>query len=146
MTNGYRGPGAVKVTDPRNAVSGDRKKLKVLLRLGVYLYKYKWIVLLAIAMTVASNLFALIGPRLSGKAIDAIQFGKGAVDFETVFYYCGLMIVFYLDLRNPMMGFLVGVPFLVLAACTCISSIATGILLYADWRRIVKYRQKHAIK
>ena len=27
-----------------------------------------------------------------------------------------------------------------------ISSIATGILLYADWRRIVKYRQKHAIK
>jgi len=96
LTNGYRGPGAVKVTDPRNAVSGDRKKLKVLLRLGVYLYKYKWIVLLAIAMTVASNLFALIGPRLSGKAIDAIQFGKGAVDFEQVFYYCSLMALFYL--------------------------------------------------
>ena len=52
----------------------------------------------------------------------------------------------YLDLRNPMMGFLVGAPFLVLAACTCLSSIATGILLYADWRRIVKYRQKQAIK
>ncbi len=95
MTNGYKMPGGIKVTDPKNAVSGDRKKLKVLLRLGVYLYKYKWIVLLAIAMTVASNLFALIGPRLSGKAIDAIQFGKGAVDFETVFYYCALMAVFY---------------------------------------------------
>ena len=48
--------------------------------------------------------------------------------------------------RNPMMGFLVGTPFLVLAASTCLSSIATGIFLYADWRRIMKYRQKHAIK
>ena len=57
-----------------------------------------------------------------------------------------LLIGFYLDLRNPMMGFLVGAPFLVLAACTCLSSIATGIFLYADWRRIMKYRQKHAIK
>ena len=57
-----------------------------------------------------------------------------------------LMIVFYLDLRNPMMGFLVGAPFLVLAACTCLSSVATGILLYADWRKMVKYRQNHTIK
>ena len=57
-----------------------------------------------------------------------------------------LLIVMYLNSRNPMMGFLVGAPFLVLAACTCLSSIATGILLYADWRRIMKYRQKHAIK
>jgi len=95
LNNGFRMPGNVKVTDPRNAVSGDRKKLKVLLRLGVYLFKYKWILLLAIAMTVASNLFALIGPRLSGKAIDAIL-GKDAVIFEQVFYYCTLMAVFYL--------------------------------------------------
>ena len=57
-----------------------------------------------------------------------------------------LMIVFYLDLRNPMMGFLVGAPFLVLAACTCLSSVATGILLYADWRKMVKYSQNHTIK
>ena len=95
MTNGYRGPGGgVKVTDPRNVVSTDRKKLKVLLRLGIYLAKFKWIVLLAILMTVSSNLFALIGPRLSGKAIDAIV-GEGQVIFETVFYYCALMAMFY---------------------------------------------------
>lgn len=93
MNNSFRMPGGVKVTDPRNA--GGGKKLRVLLRLGVYLYKYKWIVLLALALTVASNLFALIGPQLSGMAIDAIEFGQGAVAFRQVFYYCGLMAVFY---------------------------------------------------
>ena len=48
----------------------------------------------------------------------------------TISLNLALLIVFYLDLRNPMMGFLVGAPFLVLAACTCLSSIVTGILLY----------------
>ena len=57
-----------------------------------------------------------------------------------------LLIVFYLDLRNPMMGFLEGAPFLVLAAGACLSSIVTGIVLYSQWRKLVKYRQKHAIK
>jgi len=95
LNNSFRMPTGVKATDPRSAVSGDRKKLKVLLRLGVYLMKYKWIVLLAILMTVASNLFALIGPKLSGMAIDSIV-GKGAVNFQKVFFYCALMAVFYL--------------------------------------------------
>jgi len=95
LNNSFKMPGGVKVTDPRNGVSTDRKKWKVLLRLGVYLYKYKWIVLLAVAVTVASNLFALIGPKLSGFAIDAIELGKGSVDFSRVFYYCALMAVFY---------------------------------------------------
>lgn len=75
-----------------------------------------------------------------------MRFLKSVLPNLSISLNLALMIVFYLDLRNPMMGFLVGAPFLVLAACTCISSIATGILLYADWRRIVKYRQKHAIK
>ena len=46
-----------------------------------------------------------------------------------------LLIVIYLDLRNPMMGFLVGTPFLVLVASSCICSIATGIILYSQWRK-----------
>lgn len=46
-----------------------------------------------------------------------------------------LLIVVYLDLRNPMMGFLVGTPFLVLVIATALSSILSGILLYADWRK-----------
>lgn len=46
-----------------------------------------------------------------------------------------LMIVIYLDLRNPMMGFLSGGPFLVLALLTALSSIATAIVLYRDYRK-----------
>ncbi len=72
------------------------RKLKVLLRLGVYLFKYKGTLLLALALTFASNLFSLIGPQLSGYAIDAIEPGKGAVIFNKVIYYCVLMAIFYI--------------------------------------------------
>ncbi len=69
---------------------------KILLRLWRYLYRYKWLVFLALVMSIASNLFALVGPMLCGYAIDAIQPGKGKVDFQSVFFYCVLMLVFYL--------------------------------------------------
>ena len=72
----------------------DRKK--VLRRLWKYLYAHKWLMLLAFVLTVSSNVLALIGPTLSGWAIDSIGTEPGAVNFEKVFYYCGLMIVFYL--------------------------------------------------
>ncbi len=67
-----------------------------MLRLGVYMMKYKFLLLFALALTVGSNVMALIGPMLSGYAIDAIELGKGKVDFQRVFYYAGLMVVFYL--------------------------------------------------
>jgi ATP-binding cassette subfamily B protein len=67
----------------------------VIRRLWGYIYHYKWMLALATFLTIASNLFALIGPMLSGYAIDAIQPGKGLVVFKTVFYYAVLMIVFY---------------------------------------------------
>lgn len=69
---------------------------KVLSRLWSYLYQHKWMVLLALLLTLASNLLALIGPMLSGYAIDAIGLGKGQVQFQVVFYNCLLMIIFYL--------------------------------------------------
>ena len=46
-----------------------------------------------------------------------------------------LMIVIYLDMRNPMMGFLIGTPFVVLAVSCCVCSIATAVVLYAGYRR-----------
>lgn len=73
----------------------DRKK--VLLRMWGYLYRHKWMLLGALVLTVTSNLLALIGPMLSGKAIDAIGTAAGGVDFKTVFFYCALMAVFYID-------------------------------------------------
>ncbi len=67
-----------------------------ILRLGRYLMRYKYWMLLALTLTVASNLLALMGPMLSGYAIDAIEPGVGRVDFARVFYYAALMVVFYL--------------------------------------------------
>ncbi len=70
-------------------------KAHVLPRLWKYLTRYKWLLLLALVLTVTGNLFALVGPMLSGYAIDAIGPGLGAVRFETVFFYAGLMVGFY---------------------------------------------------
>lgn len=69
----------------------------VLKRLWDYLYSFKWLLLIAIILTILSNLFALIGPYLSGKAIDAIGLGddKRGVDFEVIFTMVILMICFY---------------------------------------------------
>ncbi|HHX13297.1 MAG TPA: ABC transporter ATP-binding protein [Clostridiales bacterium] len=64
-------------------------------RLWGYIMTYKHLLILAIILAIASNLFALIGPSLSGRAIDAIEPGKGMVVFERVFYYAGWMILFY---------------------------------------------------
>ena len=73
----------------------EKKRQRILLRIGKYMFKYKWLLLLALLMTLASNSLALIGPRLSGKAIDAISLGEGSVDFTLVFHYAGLMLLFY---------------------------------------------------
>ncbi len=73
-------------------------KRSVLLRLGGYLWRFKWFLLLAILLAVISNLLSLIGPELSGRAIDAADAttnGKGFVDFETIFRLAGLMAIFY---------------------------------------------------
>ena len=61
-----------------------------------YLLYDKWRLVLALILAVTGNLLALVGPMLSGKAVDAIEPGAGKVDFDTVFFYASLMIVFYL--------------------------------------------------
>lgn len=73
-----------------------KPRRKTLLRLWKYLYRFKGLLFLAVALSMASNFFALIGPMLSGFAIDAIQPGPGKVLFQKVFFYCGLMVLFYL--------------------------------------------------
>lgn len=66
-----------------------------ILRLGKYMLHYKWLLLLAMVCTLGSNLFSLIGPKLTGLSIGAIEPGRGAVDFSRVFYYAAWMAVFY---------------------------------------------------
>lgn len=72
----------------------DRKK--VLKRLWKYLYMHKGYIIVAVTLSVLSNLLAIVGPKLSGDAIDAIGTTAGNVNFQKVFYYCALMIVFYI--------------------------------------------------
>ncbi len=70
----------------------------VLKRLWDYLYSYKWLILIALILTIASNLFSLIGPSLLGEAIDAMDIKEngGVVLFDKVLYYAGLMVIFYI--------------------------------------------------
>ncbi len=71
------------------------KKSNILLRLGKYLLRFKWLLLLAVVLSITSNVLSLIGPMLSGYAIDAIEFGEGNVDLEKVLYYCKLMLILF---------------------------------------------------
>ena len=50
-------------------------------RLLRYMANFKFHLLLALVLAISSNLLALVGPSLSGKAVDAIAPGKGKVDF-----------------------------------------------------------------
>lgn len=77
-----------------------KEKLKtsrthVLKRLWSYLFNYKWMLITATILMVTSNALSLIGPYLSGLAIDSIQPGTGNVLFQRVFFFVGLMAVFF---------------------------------------------------
>lgn len=73
----------------------DRAKNRtyVLKRLGQYLYFYRGKIIIAIIFTIIGNLLSLVGPYLSGETISAME---GVVNFEKVFFFGALMIVFYL--------------------------------------------------
>lgn len=74
------------------AVATNKKAAMV--RLLRYFLSYKWRVLAAFLLMVGSNLFALLGPWLSGAAIDAVDLEAG-VDFAAVGFYCLWMAIFY---------------------------------------------------
>lgn len=79
------------------AMTGGRvkgSKKAVLKRLAKYFLRYKWRVLAAFLLMIGSNLFALLGPYLTGLAIDAIAL-EGGPDFGAVAVYCALMAGFY---------------------------------------------------
>ena len=72
---------------------------------------------------------------------------KGALPNLTISLNIALMVVIYLDMRNPMMGFLIGTPFITLAASSCVCSIATAIVLYSSWRKMKrKLAEENAAK
>ncbi len=99
----------------RAEVSGDKRRFEgtainrgaLLKRLWKYLGRNRLLVILAVFLSVSSSMLSLYGPKLSGKAINAIHVEEiladgtvlssvGRVDFETVFRCVALMAVFYL--------------------------------------------------
>lgn len=68
---------------------------QVIVRLGAYLGKYKLLLLLALLLSVAGNMLSLVGPKLSGLALDSMKLGTGKVEFSSLFFYVSLMLVFY---------------------------------------------------
>ena len=91
------------INDPRaaqNQKMDKGRRSQILGRVLRYMLHYKWAMLAAFIMMLASNLLALAGPALSGVVINAINPLDGAnatgkVDFDTVKLYCVILIIFY---------------------------------------------------
>lgn len=82
----------------RDAVLKKPKDTKgTLLRMLRYVGDFKWLLALVLVLCLTSNLLALLGPDLAGKAINAAAAGKGKVDFEQVYFYAKRMLIFYLS-------------------------------------------------
>ena len=64
-------------------------------RLLSYLSAFRIPMAIAVILSLGTNLLALAGPKLAGHAIEAVDKGKGKVDFATVAYYTRLMLIIY---------------------------------------------------
>ena len=71
-----------------------------------------------------------------------MRFFRGILPHISLALSLCLVVVVYLDRRNPMMGFLMGAPFLVLVIAAAAASVVTAITLYAQWRKPKKRKQK----
>ena len=72
-----------------------KKKSWLLRRLWQYLGRNRAMLALALALSIGSSLLSLYGPKLSGRAINAIDLGTGQVDFDTVFHCAIFMAICY---------------------------------------------------
>lgn len=82
----------------RDAVLKKPKDTKgTLLRMLRYVGDFKWLLAVVLVLCLTSNLLALLGPDLAGKAINAAAAGKGKVNFEQVYFYAKRMLIFYLS-------------------------------------------------
>ncbi len=70
-------------------------KRKIMARLWKYLGKERKLMILSLILMVLSTVCGLVGPKLSGMAINAIGTEEGGVDFHSVYLYCGLMAAMY---------------------------------------------------
>lgn len=95
--NMFNVPKVAKGTNAEEILKNSRSvdKKGTIIRLSKYILQFKGLLFIALILSISSNIFSLIGPKLSGAAIDAFV-GVGKVNFGKVYYFCGLMAVFYL--------------------------------------------------
>ena len=65
-------------------------------RLWNYLFKFRALLIIALVLTIGSNILALLGPKLTGLIMDEIDKGANNIDFNNIYYYALLMGLFYL--------------------------------------------------
>ena len=63
------------------------------------------------------------------------RFWRAILPNLTISLVLATMTVVILDSFNPLMGFMAGLPFLILLAATLLCSLATSIVCYRQWRR-----------
>lgn len=85
----------------RRGVTFSKGKAKdtkyTLKRLFDYLFKFRYLLIIAFILNILSNVLMLLGPKLTGNIMDVIEKGKGNVDFEKITYYAMLMGIFYIS-------------------------------------------------
>jgi len=74
-----------------------QNKRKAIKRILSYVGEFKILIFIALIMSFASNILSLIGPTLAGNAINEAAAGAGKVNFQKVFYYVKLMLLFYVS-------------------------------------------------
>ena len=87
----------------RQETSGDRRRFEakkidmpaLLKRLWKYLGRNRLLLVLAAILSISSSVLSLLAPKFSGMAINAIELGKGKVDFDAVWQCAGLMFASY---------------------------------------------------
>ncbi len=75
--------------------SGKRGTGEILCRIWRYMGKNQGLILLAGALSILSSVMALVNPRLSGQAINAISLGTAKVDFDVVYRCAARMVPCY---------------------------------------------------
>lgn len=98
--------------DRRSFGSKKVNKKKTLLRLWNYLGKNRFLLISAIFLSITGSALSLIGPKLSGIALDAIGLGEGQVDFSVVYRCVFWMVLCYCASALLMYGLRISLIFL----------------------------------
>jgi len=91
----FRPPSASGI-DPKAVSAKNVNTSYVFKSLWKYIRHYKYLLIAVIALNILSNLLALAGPVLTGKAVNTMANGKGTVDYRLLGIYCLLMLAMYL--------------------------------------------------